>query len=180
MPRATRIWPGDTPRLWLPVRSRMHLHRARLALPCAAAWIGSARLGAAPGCGARENATTRACDAGLASPLSVKRRIAIGRRRHLHDPPAEDHSAWESISGGSEPARFTRVDVPRIPRTRTPRFTIDEWDAAIQHQHGSISFADRKGEARGLRLGIETACEMAGIDLSAEHQYELRKLAVGH
>jgi len=49
---------------------------------------------------------------------------------------------------------------------------------AIQNQHGSISFADRKGKEAGLRLGIEALCEVTGIEMSAERQHELRKLAV--
>jgi predicted transposase/invertase (TIGR01784 family) len=72
-----------------------------------------------------------------------------------------------------------------LEAARIARFTTAEWDAylrvgmAIQDQRGSISLGTRLGKEEGLRLGIETLCRAFGIELSAERQHELRKLAVG-
>jgi hypothetical protein len=64
--------------------------------------------------GERHHARTRRRFSPL--PPSVDHRIAVGRRCHLHDSPAKDHSAWESISGRGEPAvAALRVGVASWP-----------------------------------------------------------------
>ena len=67
--------------------------------------------------GAGKNANTRACDRGSGpTRSSVNRRIAIALPCHLHDSPAKDHPAWESISARGQPAvAALRVDVLSLP-----------------------------------------------------------------
>lgn len=69
-----------------------------------------------------------------------------------------------------------------LEAARTAQFTTAEWDAyiaagmAIQNERGALSLADRGGEERGLRFGIEALCEALSIDLSADRKRELEAL----
>jgi hypothetical protein len=49
---------------------------------------------------------------------------------------------------------------------------------AIQDERGALSLAEKQGEKRGLRRGIETACEILGIELSEERREKLYGLDV--
>ena len=71
-----------------------------------------------------------------------------------------------------------------LDAARTAGFTTEEWDAyiragmAIQDERGALSLAEKQGEKRGLRRGIETACEILGIELSEERREKLYGLDV--
>jgi hypothetical protein len=49
---------------------------------------------------------------------------------------------------------------------------------AIQDERGALSLAEKQGEKRGLRRGIDVACELPGIELSTERQEKLHGLDV--
>jgi hypothetical protein len=72
--------------------------------------------------------------------------------------------------------------VDALEAARTAGFTVAEWDAyimagmAIQNERGALSFAERRGEQRGLRHGIEALCAALGIELTDERRRELARL----
>ncbi len=85
-----------------------------------------------------------------------------------------------------------------IEGARIARFTVDEWDVyiragmAIQDKRGALAIAEKRGrkigEKRGreqdakeiidggLRIAIETACDLLGIDLTDDRRGELAGL----
>src|SRR5258708_12180534 len=71
---------------------------------------------------------------------SVYGRIAIARPCHLHDPPAKNHSAWESISARGQPA-FAALALTSPPNrseslrrgTNVARRATRLWDSRDLH-----------------------------------------------
>jgi predicted transposase/invertase (TIGR01784 family) len=82
------------------------------------------------------------------------------------------------------PALSSPPFLEALDAARTAGFTAEEWDAyiragmAIQDERGALSLAEKQGEKRGLRRGIEAACELLGIELSKERQEKLLGLDV--
>ncbi|HZF51140.1 MAG TPA: Rpn family recombination-promoting nuclease/putative transposase [Polyangiaceae bacterium] len=82
------------------------------------------------------------------------------------------------------PALSSPPFLEALDAARTAGFTTEEWDAyiragmAIQDERGALSLAEKQGEKRGLRRGIETACEILGIELSEERREKLYGLDV--
>jgi len=76
--------------------------------------------------------------------------------------------------------------VDALEAARTAGFTVAEWDAyilagiAIQNERGALAVAEKRGEARGaekgMRLGVETACSVLGIELTEERRRQLASL----
>jgi len=72
--------------------------------------------------------------------------------------------------------------IDALEAARTAGFTAAEWDAyilagiAIQNERGALAVAERHGEQRGLRNGIEALCAALGIELTDERRRELASL----
>ena len=71
-----------------------------------------------------------------------------------------------------------------LEAARAAGFTEDEWEAymsadmALQDERGALSLADKQGQAKGLIKGIGIACELLGVELSAERQQVLARADV--
>ncbi len=74
--------------------------------------------------------------------------------------------------------------IDALDAARTAAFTASEWDAyilsgiAIQDERGALAVADKKGEQRGLRLGVEALCGALEIELNDERRRALASLDV--
>ncbi|MEZ4314119.1 MAG: Rpn family recombination-promoting nuclease/putative transposase [Polyangiaceae bacterium] len=84
--------------------------------------------------------------------------------------------------------------VDALEAMRIARFTVDEWDPyilsgmAIQNKRGALSFAEKRGRAKGLadareegraegmRAAVEAICTMLGVEVTEERRNELARL----
>ena len=72
--------------------------------------------------------------------------------------------------------------VEALEAARTANFTTEEWDAyiaagmAIQNERGALSVARKEGRGEGIRSGIETACELLGIEIDAGRRAQIDAL----
>jgi len=72
--------------------------------------------------------------------------------------------------------------IDALDAARTAGFTADEWEAyilagiAIQNERGALTVAEKRGEQRGLRQGVEVLCRVLGIELTDERRREFVNL----
>jgi len=66
-----------------------------------------------------------------------------------------------------------------LEAARTARFTEHEWDTYVRAGiaiQDALSLAEKKGREEGLRAGVESLCEVLGIDLTPARRAELASL----
>jgi hypothetical protein len=72
--------------------------------------------------------------------------------------------------------------IDALEAARTAGFTADEWETyilagiAIQNERGALAVAERRGEQRGMRQGVEGLCRVLGIELTDDRRRELANL----